>query len=1130
MRILRCSLRAALVLALALGTYGVSAQTLGAPAGGSTADASLDEQFRDPPNSARPRVWWHWMNGNVSKDGIASDLAWMQRIGIGGAQTFDANMQTPQVVDKRLVYMTPEWKDTFRFATVEADRLGLELAIASSPGWSETGGPWVKPEDGMKKLVWGETEVAGGRPFTGRLAAPPTVTGPFQSLAKTISAGEMGAGAATAPPPAFYGDVAVLAYPAAGQPIPVPAVADGAGHPLAAAALWDSDLATAVELGAGTGGNEGRTLTLTFAHPRTIRSASLFTRGTTLPLLGALFAPRIEAQVGGADWRPVAELPLGDVPVTVGFAAVTARAFRIVLTPRRDALDQLSKRYGPAIAKRFTAGGDPFSRPVQIADFRLSEDDRVDRAETKAGFMLAPDYFTLSQGVPDVPGVAPAKVIDLTGKLRADGTLDWTPPKGTWKVLRLGWSLLGTTNHPASPEATGLEVDKLDGAAVRRYMEHYLGMYRDTTGGLIGERGVRALLTDSTEVGPFNWTPRMVEQFKRLRGYDPTPWLPALTGTIVGSRRQSDDFLYDFRRTLADLHASEHYGTVAAVAHEHGLKVYGEALEDQRPVIGDDMAMRRHTDIPMAAMWTYPRGGAPRTTLLADIKGAASVAHVYGQNLVAAESLTAAGPAWGWTPAELKRIIDLEFALGVNRPVIHTSVHAPVDDKLPGLSLGGIGQYFNRHETWAEMAKPWIDYIARNSLMLQQGRNVADVAYFYGEEAPITGLYGQKPVADAPKHYGYDFVNADVLTDALSNDGADLVTPGGARYRALYLGGSSRRMTLPTLRRIAQLVQGGATVIGSRPEANPSLAGDAGEWNALADKLWPASADKPVIDTSDIEAALRSIGVKPDFRFDRGQPDSDILFLHRQLSDGDSWFLSNRKDRSETIEARFRVAGKAPELWHADTGASEPVSYRIEGGETIVPLTLAPEESVHVVFRKPAPAGALAIKKLAPVELATVAGRWTVAFQPGRGAPASTTLATLAPLNEQADPGIKYFSGVATYVIDFTTPRGWKAGQRLWLDLGQVGDLAEVRVNGKPAGIAWHAPYQLDIAEVAKAGRNSLEVRVANLWVNRLIGDAQPGIKPITWIGLKPYNADDRLRPSGLIGPVRLMGESDRGK
>ena len=319
-------------------------------------------------------------------------------------------------------------------------------------------------------------------------------------------------------------------------------------------------------------------------------------------------------------------------------------------------------------------------------------------------------------------------------------------------------------------------------------------------------------------------------------------------------------------------------------------------------------------------------------------------------------------------------------------------------------------------------------------------------------------------------------------------------------------------------------------MVGMRPEGNPSLVGDAAEYAALTAKLWSGAATTQlgkgrVVASSNINAALAQIGVAPDFRYTGGQTDSEILFVHRKLEDGDSYFLSNRKDRAEAIEAHFRVTGKAPELWYAETGAFEAVSYRIENGETVVPLTLNSDQSIHVVFRKPAQASALAIKKLEPISLMQLGGPWNVSFQPGRNAPATATFSQLAPLNASPNPAIKYFSGIVTYTKDFDTPRGWRPGQPLWLDLGDAREIAEVSINGKLAGYAWHAPYRVDISSSVRPGRNSLQIRVANLWVNRLIGDAQPGTQKVTWTALPTYRSDAPLRPSGLIGPVELMGQ-----
>lgn len=1140
----RLSLRIVLCLATALSTLPVHAESrddAAEVAPSTRPEPSLEQAFKDPPSSARPRVWWHWMNGNITKDGIRKDLEWMKRVGIGGLQNFDANLQTPQIVDHRLVYMTPEWKDAFRFAAHEADRLDLELAIAASPGWSETGGPWVKPQDGLKKLVWSETTLAGGQRFVGRLASPPGTTGPFQTLHPPVTIEEIMSGVpAETGGVSYAGEVGVLAFPVPDiASLPVPRALDGAGNVLAGKALVDADIAGGVTL-ARVDGN-APLLRLDYQRPVTVRSATVFVPNVRIPFAGAAFAGTLESSQDGKTWTPIKALELSNVPTTISFAPVEAAHFRLVLNPGQP--DAALGSPAPGVAGNDLFGAIASKRagqPIVVGQFELHSDALVDRYETKAGFVMSRDYYALVGPHDNVTGVDPDSVIDLTDKLKADGTLDWAAPKlpagQHWRVLRLGYSLLGTTNHPAPPEATGLEVDKFDGEAVREYLEHYIGMYKDAAGpDMVGKRGVRALLTDSIEVGEANWTPRMLEQFQRLRGYDARPWLPALTGTLVGTREQSDRFLYDYRRTLADLLASEHYGTVADVAHENDLKVYGEALEDHRPMLGDDMAMRSHADIPMAALWTFNRGEGPRQTLIADMKGAASVAHLYGQNLVAAESMTASMAPWAFAPKDLKRFIDLEFVTGVNRPVIHTSVHVPVDDKKPGLSLAIFGQYFNRQESWAEMARPWVDYIARSSLLLQTGRNVADVAYFYGEEAPLTGLYGDEPVADAPVRYAYDYINFNALTELLANDGEDLVAPSGARYKTIYLGGSSSHMTLAALRKLAALVDGGATVVGKAPIATPSNTsaqeGDLTEWSSLVARLWPGSGDARVgkgrvIASQDIESALQAMGVAPDFTFTGADAGVKIPFVHRRDGKGEIYYLVNQQEAAQSIEAHFRVTGKQPELWHPETGKSEPVSYRISGGETVVPLHLDGDEAVFVVFRKAAARDRLTLARQGERAVATLDGAWQVAFQAARGAPASIELARLEPLDKSADPGVKYFSGIATYSRNFRVTGKYGEGRSLWLDLGRVGDLAQVSVNGVDVGTAWHAPYRLDIGKAVRKGQNTLEIRVANTWVNRLIGDQQEGAQKITWTAMPTYRADAPLRPSGLIGPVRLIEET----
>lgn len=1091
------------------------------PAAAQDAPDPLLTAFEDPPASARPRVWWHWMNGNVTEDGIRKDIDWMARIGIGGLHNFDAALETPQMVEQRLAYMTPEWKRAFRLAAELADQKGMELAIASSAGWSETGGPWVPPADAMKKLVWSETAVRGGARFTGLLPRPPGNTGTFQDMQpmKHVTATQP-----ATPIPDFYADARVLAYPVAdATPVPRPVLSSNAAGPIDAALLTDGSYGASIDLPRGS---DGAPAFLAFAYPapQTIRSVSVALDSRGRVYRPSDVAPMLQASDDGTDWREVAALPmLTGVPTTVSFAPVTARHFRMIFPTRLVDDLRVAIGHAPGAVRHLV---DTIPLPViPIRELTLHREPRIDRFEAKAGFVIIDDYYALDRALPSDGAIAPDRVIDLTGRMAPDGRLAWTPPPGDWRVIRLGYSLTGTLNHPATREATGLEVDKYDGAAVRRYIDHYLDTYADTTGpGLIGKRGLQAMLTDSIEAGPANWTGEMVARFKALRGYDPVPWLPTLTGVLVGSRAASEKFLYDYRRTLSDLVSSEHYKVIADAAHDRGLTLYGEAFEVDRPFFGDDIAMRRHADIPMAALWTWQAERGVRTTLLADMKGASSAAHLYGRPVVAAESLTSANAPWAFAPADLKPVVDLQFAYGINRTVIHTSVHQPVDDRQPGLSLALFGQYFNRHETWAEMAKPWTDYIARSNFLLQQGRNVADVAYFYGEEAPLTGLYNRQPVADAPRAYAYDFVNADALLHDLEVEGGELVSRGGARYRLLYLGGSSRRMTLPTLQRIAVLVTEGAIVVGPKPEASPSLADDPVAFATLATRLWGGGVigKGKVIAGTDVEAALAALDIAPDFTHSGAAADGEILFVHRKLDDGDLYFLSHRGTAPRRVDARFRVSGKAPEIWRADGSAPATTSYAIADGTTRVPLDLLPQDAFFVLFRKPAIAAARTVESVSLRTAATLSGAWDVTFQPGRGAPASAGLPALAPLDTHADPGIRYFSGVASYRKTLTLPAAAR-GQPLWLDLGRVGDVAEVRLNGELAGAAWKAPYRVDIAAFARPGPNQLEVRVANLWVNRLIGDARSPDAKVAFTTLPTYQADAPLRPAGLIGPVTIL-------
>ena len=1088
---------------------------------------ALLEGFRELPQAAQPRVWWHWMNGNITKDGIRRDLAWMKRVGIGGVNVIDASIGTPQVVRDRLVYMAPGWKDAFGYATALADHYGIELTTDTSPGWSVTGGPWVTPQQAMKKLVWSQTVVGGGQPFKGTLPRPPAIAGPFQDVAYV----RRGGGVDPGPAPAFYADSAVVAYRIrAADPMPAPVTASSSSGNLDTALLSDGDLTRAAVIEPRDG---QAWLELRYDRPVTVRSATLGTPKPGDPAVGAVSSPvmigELQIQETDGNLKPVATLGITTCPeVTVSFPAVTAQVFRLNLS---QGMPWQSSPPAPGVDPVYL-GGAKADVSYSVSEFALGAHGRIHEFERKADCATADDYYALGTP-PDSTdqSVARGDVVNLTTRMGADGSLDWTAPPGQWAILRLGYSLTGVTNYPASQEATGLEVDKLNRQHVSEYFDHYLGSYAAMLpSSLMGAHGLQGLMTDSTEVGPQNWTEDIIAQFRALRGYDPVPWLPTLTGVVIDSAAASDRFLWDFRRTIAQLTAASHYGGIAEAAHARSMKVYGEALENQRPVLGDDMEMRRYADVPTGAMWTFPAGGTPSATYIADDRGAASVAHLYGQKLVAAESFTNCSPApWAFAPRDLKPVADLEFALGINRIIVHSSVHQPLE-KPPGLSLFACAQFFNRHETWAEQAGGWMSYLARSSYLLQQGRYVADIAYFYGEEAPLTILQVDHRLDDVPTTYSFDYLNSEALLNLLTIQDGILTTPSGMRYRALQLGGTSRRMTLPVLRRIAELVRQGALVVGAMPVESPSLRDDQQAFDQLKTELWgPENTGAKigageVIGTGRAEEVLAARGMVPDVQVLNPLPDTEVLSLHRTLSEGEIYFLTNRRNRDEKLEVSFRVAGKLPELWHAETGTREPASYRIDHSRTVVSLSLRPLDAVFVVFRKPALSASRVLSSASLQPLGVKFGPWTLRFQRGRGAPAQIRLRQLSSWSDSTDSRVKYFSGTGTYSTTLHVPAGLaQPAQRLMLDLGDVRELAEVTLNGHHLRVSWMPPYQIDVTRVLRPGMNRLEIRVTNLWVNRLIGDQQPGARQYAFTTLPTYTHDAPLRPSGLLGPVTLI-------
>jgi len=1072
--------------------------------GNSSKDTLSDLQtgWENPPQGARTQVWWHWMNGNITKDGIEKDIAWFKRIGLGGFHTFDAAMNSPVIVDERLVYMTDGWKDAFKHAIKLADENNLEVAIASSPGWSSTGGPWVTPEDAMEKLVWRTTYAEGGKQVDLTLPEAFTSTGTFQNSGASGSLGSADKAKQ------HYEDIAVIA-------VKVPEsqktaaelgakVSASSGAPTLAL-LTDEDVANGFQLAIDTK-NGYAWIGYEFPQPTKIYGVR-YAGGSGLFLM---------TSEDGKNFTKVCDIEESTevAQSTVAIPATTAKYFRVCYPNPKAKVS--SWGFGaPAADPKFTS----------VTELELLPYSRVHHAEDKAAFSEAAKAFpSMESPATDETFAQTTDVIDITANVK-DGKLSWNAPEGKWKIYRFGWSLTGKQNHPAPDEATGLEVNKLDPDAWTRFFHQYIDMYKEATGGMVGQKGIQYILTDSYEAGIENWTPKMFEEFSTRRGYDLHSWLPALAGEIIGTPEQSDQFLFDYRVTLNELFA-ENYDRISTIAiNEYGMKGrYTESHENGKVFPGDGATLKRSAEIPMSALWvnapwiSYDQdetGHWRRSMYKADDRESSSVAHIYGQNVAAAESMTSASNNYANYPGKLKESADDEISSGINRFIIHESAHQPSDDHVPGTSLSGIGQIFTRHETWAEMAESWITYLSRSSFMLQAGKSVADILYYYGEDNNVTTEFGYADNAPViPNGYQWDYLGSDALMNAISVSKGKLLSKGGTEYKVIWMDRNMDRVSVPVLKKIAELAKGGAFIGGKRPGAPASLSDDKAMFDELVKEIYD-SGRANVVETNDLQALLDKAGVKQD-----ATVTSDLRFLHRTLKGAEIYWINKPAKDYKDVTISFRTAGMEPTLWHPETGVQESVSYKVVNGRTEVSFTMVPEDAVFVVFAGKGQSS-LTVAPKTESTLATVETPWTVKFQAKRGAPEQATFETLKSYTEFDEFGIKYFSGVASY--NNTINVSAAEGQTI-LDLGEVQHTAEVWVNGVYCGRAWKQPYKVDITAAVKEGENQIEVKVANPWINRLVGDQQPNCpQVVAYADNRAATPTTPLEKSGLIGPVKII-------
>jgi hypothetical protein len=1040
----------------------------------------LERGFRNPPNAARPDTYWLWLNGFVHPESARAELQAMKLAGFGGVLLFDMGAAGDKSWQPPAgpAFLSPPWMARMKESVAQARALGLSVDFSVVSSW-DMGGHWIPPRYASKGLFTTESTVEGGSVVDTTL--------PFPLPPPAAPKGADGR-------PAFWTDVAVLAIR---EPRRLP------GHDFII--RFDPN------------------------EVRMLKELVLDNGTPNAPAnLAATMTPTREFSVAfsstGTQEADFHEAVRGTLPAAAGAqrfpipAATTGRYVRLRLLSGHDST---RPRWTLGEFTVIDASGESVAASRQADNRRngalmvssptpLGYDGAWNLDNLHDGATQGPGGVFASAGLPAFQLDSAASVVDLTSNVDRAGRLRWTAPAGRWTILRYVCMNTGEKLKVPSPNSDGWATDHLDPEATRVHMDYVIARLRQTFGDLRAS-GIQNLYLASYEVRGLVWSPGFTKEFQRRRGYDMTPYLPAIFGARIGGDDNTQRFLFDYRKTLGEVLVDSYYGAARDAAHQAGLGIKSEAGGPGPPthnVPVDSLSAHNAVDEVQGEFWPF----WPNSDALWVVKEVASAAHLYAKPRVHMESFTSF-EEWREGPQDLKASADRVFCEGGNHMVWHTWTHNAPEAGLPGWAYLA-GTHINRNVTWWPKAKPFLDYLARSSYLLQRGSFVADVLYYYGD-----GGFKFIP----PKHvdpalgpgYDYDVANSDVILNRLTVQNGRLAVPGGPSYAVLVLP-DSPEMHPAVLAKIEKLIAAGATVVGPRPLRSVGLENQPNadaQVNAIAARIWN-----------------RVLPAMPRFPPDLTAP-AGIDFIHRRDGDTDIYFVSNKTSQPLQANVRFRAGLRVPELWDPLSGSIQTAGqYRVDSHGVEVPLSFAKHGSIFVVFRRPAPAGAVPasprpafVSRTLPIE-----GPWEVEFEKDRKAPPRITLPQLTSWTNSTDPGVRNFSGAARYTRTFTLPANWKsAGQIVYLDLGGLWTIGEAWLNGKPLGILWTPPFRAECTAALREGPNQLVVEVTNTWLNRIAADARlPAAERITRTnvlasGFVPWDKLDPL-PSGLFGPVRL--------
>ena len=1042
------------------------------------AQTSLYQNFKNPPAEAKPRAFWHWVQGAVSKEGVKADLIAMKEIGLEGPSLFTIRDPQNSYFDKPVSQLSPEWFDMLRYTMHICDSLGLKFSMHISDGFALAGGPWISPAESMQKVVYTDTIVSGGKISQLVLRQPETNAG-------------------------YYSDIDLYAIPVKSAPARLhnSITSDNSAdlHPFSVAGKeFRSEVPCYVQF--------------QYNQPFTLKSIVVTPSGNNIQ------SQRLKVLVSndGINFESIKQLtPPRQGWQNYGFTTTyavkptTARYFRLAWTP--EGTEPGSEDLDAA----------KWKATLKIKNIELSEIARIDNWEGKSGIVwrIAPENSGTEYSNEEfVPG---NKIIRLKAKF-IDGKLTCKLPKGYWRIVRMGHTSTGAANATGGP-GKGLECDKLSAKAVQKQFDNWIGAVIQKTDTALVKRVMKQIMIDSWECGSQNWSDEFCSEFQQRRGYDLLPYLPVLAGFPIENARISEQILSDVRLTISDLVSDVFFKVMTRNVHKYDCELMTESVAPT--FVSDGMQHFKVSDRPMGEFWFR----SPTHDKPSDMLDAISGAHIYGKNIVQAEGFTQLRTNWDEDPAMIKPLLDRNLALGMNKLFFHVFVQNPKMDQSPGTTLSGMGLFFQRNQTWWKPGKAFVDYVTRCQAMLQYGKPVTDVAVFTGEEIPrraitpdrlvpyLPGIIGEKRVSEERSRlqnsgelmkempagvtgsanifsldnwvnplngYAYDSFNKDVLLTAKAENGKMILTNGAAYSVVVFP--DKNKFSPETQAKIRELKEAGVA-IPDLPYCLPDFAA----YKLEKDLIAPAN----------------------------------IAWAHRTGEMGDVYFVSNQENATRNIELTFRNSTNEPTQWNAVTGEIESIRkfQQTESG-TSINLSLAPYESTFIVFSYKNNAVNKYVQLLDDSIL--VAGKWNVRFLKNNQQLNQTML---FDWSSSVNPLVKYYSGTAVYSTTFNikTDNLKQADEQtrpVCLSLGKVCNLATVRLNGINCGTVWTAPYEVDITKALKKGINSLQIEVTNTWANAING-ADKGTPPFSgiWTDGKYRMKEDKLLEAGLVGPVKII-------